>query len=126
MTQPLISCLMVTRDRLEMFKRSVSLFLRQTWLRKELIVVIDGTDVAEEIHSYVMQLGKEEIKCVTVAGPSTLGRLRNISIGIATGEILCQWDDDDLYHPLRLERQFSQMENAFLMQTIETDYRISS
>ena len=31
---------------------------------------------------------------------------RNISRESARGDIHCQWDDDDLHHPERLERQF--------------------
>lgn len=31
-----------------------------------------------------------------------LGELRNISLEHATGDLLCQWDDDDFYHPDRL------------------------
>jgi glycosyltransferase involved in cell wall biosynthesis len=36
-----------------------------------------------------------------------LGQLRNFTLEAATGDILCQWDDDDLYHPQRLERQLA-------------------
>ena len=38
-----------------------------------------------------------------------LGALRNLSVASAKGEYLCQWDDDDLYHPERLSIQFNKM-----------------
>src|SRR6202035_1136436 len=39
----------------------------------------------------------------------TLGELRNASVAAARGETVCQWDDDDRYHPRRLELQFAAM-----------------
>ena len=39
----------------------------------------------------------------------TLGELRNASVEAARGDIVCQWDDDDRYHPRRLELQFAAM-----------------
>jgi glycosyltransferase involved in cell wall biosynthesis len=41
-----------------------------------------------------------------------LGALRNVSLAAATGEIVCQWDDDDLNHPQRLERQFEHLNSG--------------
>ena len=35
----------------------------------------------------------------------SLGILRNIALDHAHGEYICQWDDDDLYDPLRLKVQ---------------------
>ncbi len=37
----------------------------------------------------------------------TLGELRNESIRRCHGVYFCQWDDDDWYHPKRLEIQFN-------------------
>ena len=42
-------------------------------------------------------------------GPRTLGELRNVSIDAASGDLVCQWDDDDRYHPRRLELQLAAM-----------------
>ena len=39
----------------------------------------------------------------------TLGELRNAALDAARGDIVCQWDDDDRYHPRRLELQFAAM-----------------
>mmetsp|Transcript_1166 Transcript_1166/g.1946 ORF Transcript_1166/g.1946 Transcript_1166/m.1946 type:complete len:508 (+) Transcript_1166:105-1628(+) len=33
---------------------------------------------------------------------SALGHLRNLAINAASGEFVCQWDDDDIHHPLRI------------------------
>ena len=46
------------------------------------------------------------VRLVADAG-NTLGRLRNHSIDLATGDWCIQWDDDEWYHPWRIERQAS-------------------
>jgi len=43
-------------------------------------------------------------------GTGTLGILRNVSVDLARGPLVCQWDDDDLYHPLRLAVQFDRLQ----------------
>jgi hypothetical protein len=40
---------------------------------------------------------------------ATLGTLRGLSLDVATGEIVCQWDDDDCHHPDRILHQVQQM-----------------
>ena len=40
-----------------------------------------------------------------------LGGLRNIAIARARGEWICQWDDDDRYHPERLRLQWEQAQS---------------
>jgi glycosyltransferase involved in cell wall biosynthesis len=42
---------------------------------------------------------------VPAAQALSLGALRNISLAEAHGSLVCQWDDDDLYHPRRLAEQ---------------------
>ncbi len=40
----------------------------------------------------------------------SLGELRNVSIDIAQGDYICQWDDDDWYHPDRIARQLESIQ----------------
>ncbi|HXQ12111.1 MAG TPA: glycosyltransferase family A protein [Caulobacteraceae bacterium] len=108
--QPLISCLMVALpvgERLAGLKRSVADYLRQSWAERELVIVLNGGDraVAAVIRSHVADLGRADICIVEPVGERPLGALRNIAKAEAGGAILCQWDDDDLYHPERLQQQ---------------------
>lgn len=110
MTEPLISCLAVTlpvAERFAFLTRSITDYQRQTHRNRELILVLNGGDpaVARRIRDHVAALRDPGIRLVEPAGSLTLGALRNISIEHARGEIICQWDDDDLYHPERLARQ---------------------
>jgi UDP:flavonoid glycosyltransferase YjiC (YdhE family) len=102
---PLVSCLMVTRDRPALAWRAVECFLRQTWPRRELVIVDDGADPA--IEGLVAAL-PADAGVVLVRLPDegrSLGALRNVAVERASGELVAQWDDDDLYDPQRLELQ---------------------
>ncbi|MGW4412733.1 glycosyltransferase [Nonomuraea sp. NPDC004702] len=103
---PSVSCLMVTKDRPAFAERAIRCFLAQTYPNKELVVVDDGLNDALE--QYVRGLGDERIRFhrLPPAG-QPLGALRNIAVDRATGTYVCQWDDDDLYDPERVEVQMA-------------------
>jgi glycosyltransferase involved in cell wall biosynthesis len=112
MYSAMVSCLMVTLpvpERFEFRRRSIATFCAQTLPCKELVMVVDGrTDSAlEPLLQYVASLKRADIRVVTPPGQLNLGQLRNISVESAIGDVLCHWDDDDLYHPERLERQLT-------------------
>jgi glycosyltransferase involved in cell wall biosynthesis len=113
-TQPKISCLTVTLNRLVLLKEAIQCFCRQTYPNRELIIVTDGTlRYRQAIDNYLNSLGRSDIRLVYVDEPGqSLGALRNISLDSASGDIVCQWDDDDLNHPQRLERQFEHLNAA--------------
>ena len=99
--RPLVSCLIVTRGRLFPARFAVDCFRAQLWPERELVLVCDAPGTA--IETYCHALGDERIRIVTPDTPlASLGQLRNLSLGAARGEWVCQWDDDDLYHPDRI------------------------
>jgi len=94
---PLVSCLMVTRGATALVRSAVAAFHAQTYLNKELVVVCDaGAPALAEL------AGAPGIRVIDVSTGHSLGHLRNVSIAQARGDIVCQWDDDDLYAPFRL------------------------
>ena len=109
---PLISCLMVTRDRIALAKRAIDYFARQSYPAKELVVVTDdGPAYRNALQRHVRDRGLgDTVRFHQVAGGAQcLGQLRNVSLDQARGEIVCQWDDDDCYHPDRLALQAEHM-----------------
>ncbi len=115
--RPLVSCLTVTlavAARLPFLKRSLADYCRQTYGDRELIVVIDGgtSDARAAITQWVSGLDRTDIRVVETDGSRSLGALRNLSWDEARGDVLCQWDDDDRYHPERIERQYEALEAA--------------
>jgi glycosyltransferase involved in cell wall biosynthesis len=109
--RPLTSCLMVTADRPHLMRRSVRCFRRQTYPRRELVVVDDGET---DLSSVLAPLATDEVQYVPL-DPDTnhvLGTLRNVALDAASGTYLTQWDDDDWYHAERLERQAAVLDDG--------------
>ena len=103
---PKLSCLTVTVGRLTLLKRAVRCYCDQTYRNRELVIVTDADGRRRQaIEEYLSSLERPDIRFIPVEGVRSLGALRNIALESAGGEIVCQWDDDDLYHPQRLEKQ---------------------
>jgi len=106
----MVSCLTVTLavgERLAHLKRSLETYCRQSYACRELVLVIDGGNIATRlaIRRAVDDLDRSDIRIVETHERLTLGALRNVAVNEARGDILCTWDDDDFHHPKRLERQ---------------------
>jgi glycosyltransferase involved in cell wall biosynthesis len=100
---------MITQaGREQLLADSIECFALQTHQARELVVVHDSGD---EFHTYLIETASRypnlEINIVSQPAQYTLGLLRNSAVERAKYSIICQWDDDDLYHPLRLEKQYS-------------------
>jgi glycosyltransferase involved in cell wall biosynthesis len=100
-TGPLVSCLMVTRGDLPRVRASIGYFKKQTYRSKELVIVCDAISVG--LTRLVAESGAD-VRLVQADERLSLGLLRNVSVEQAHGDIVCQWDDDDLYGAHRIER----------------------
>ena len=108
-SRPRISCLMVTRGRASLAARAIRCFQAQSHEERELVIVDDDRDDTLEAHVRALR----DPRVVYVREPPegrTLGALRNIAVASASGSFVCQWDDDDVYHPRRVERQLAALE----------------
>lgn len=101
---PLVSALMVTRGDPQNILRSFEFFLSQTWPNKELIVV--SPELKPKFQSYLLSK-HSSIKFLHQDPQLSLGDYRNLAIAHASGDYLCQWDDDDIYSPDRISAQMS-------------------
>lgn len=102
---PLISCLMVTRDRARFAARALRCLVAQTWRPLELVVVDDGDeDYSAVLAPFEKELSIRYLKDRPVPG-RRLGGLRNLALDAARGALCAQWDDDEWYHPDRLAVQ---------------------
>jgi glycosyltransferase involved in cell wall biosynthesis len=95
---------MVTADREQFFRRSLLSYRRQTYSNRELIIVDDGDQDMSPLLRNVTDTEIRYIKIEKKPG-NLLGKLRNLTLEAATGEFITQWDDDDWYHPDRLQVQ---------------------
>lgn len=106
----MISCLTVTQpDRLPELSRAIQCFRRQTFAPRELVIVHDGDADFQRAIRQLLDAEKEPALFQVYAAPAglPLGELRNLAVELARYPLVCQWDDDDLYHPRRLEMQFA-------------------
>ncbi|MFO1131991.1 MAG: glycosyltransferase family A protein [Hyphomicrobiales bacterium] len=118
---PRVSCLMVTRGHVELLSFALACYLGQDYPHRELVIVTDG--VSAQLTALVARHAERNVRLVEAPPGLTLGDLRNYAAARATGDILCQWDDDDLYDPARLSTgvhvlQQSKFAAAFLSQWI--------
>ena len=107
-----VSCLMVTAKRVKLAQRAIDCFLNQNYSNKELILIDDGEDDYSEVLSI---LPKHEYLYIKVDGKKncTLGELRNLSLEHARGDYFVQWDDDDWYHPNRIDIQATILDQGY-------------
>jgi glycosyltransferase involved in cell wall biosynthesis len=103
-----VSCVMLTFNRYEHFERSFGCYCNQTYPNKELVIVCQGDeDYKAIIRNRVAESGRTDIRTVFVPPGTPLGTLRNVSIEESSGDLVCQWDDDDLNHPDRIATQLA-------------------
>ena len=93
-----ISALCVTRGNAELLGRAIKCFRRQTEPSRELVIVHQGLDFNVE------NIPPNE-RYIEQPKGLTLGELRNVAMEEARGEYVMQWDDDDWYHPHRMQMQ---------------------
>ncbi len=116
--ESLISCLCVTRKRVDALKRAVSLFQGQTYPNKELVIVYENDDL--ETKKFLKDIDTPWLTTIEIATSEglTLGKLRNLAVEKCSGKYFCQWDDDDWYHYKRLEVQMRVIKESHMPSSI--------
>jgi glycosyltransferase involved in cell wall biosynthesis len=113
MHDPLISCLTVSSNRLSLLKEAIACFRAQTYSNREMVIAVTGSQrYYNAIEDHLDYLGSSDVRLVRADPSICLGAARNLTIDAARGEYLCQWDDDDLYHPERLRIQYEALHRA--------------
>lgn len=113
MNEPLVTCLCLTmRGRSEFLKRAAECFNRQTYRRRELLIVADSILDTEGV-----DLNRAEV--VSIMPPRwfvplrklNIGQKRNLGCESAVGsDLIAIWDDDDFSAPGRLAAQVLELD----------------
>ena len=98
-----ISVVLVTYQRLDYLKLTVAAILSQTYSSIELIVVGDGDQ--PEVREYINTHTDDRIFYSFVLHAGYPAKARNKGIEISKGKYIAFCDDDDLWHPEKLEKQ---------------------
>jgi len=103
--QPLVSAIMLTKNRARYVPQAINCFLQQTYTNSELIILDDGNEPVEHLVPKDPRISYRHV------GPvRTIGTKRNMACTIAKGDIIVSWDDDDWSHPLRIESQVKRLQ----------------
>ena len=109
----MISCLMVTQPgRIALARMAIADFAAQTHCERELLALHDGDDAFHNALEQAAAAHAAMIRVVRKPPGHTLGWLRNAAVAEARGDFVCQWDDDDRYHPQRLALQWQGLHDA--------------
>jgi len=105
---PLISVVLTTYNRMDIFPKTLDTILCQTYKNFELIIVDDGsTDNTEEI---IKHYNGSRIRYIKTDHCGVMARQRNIGLKQSKGKYIAFCDDDDLWDPKKLEMQLDFME----------------
>jgi len=97
MSLPLISAKCITYGRVDTLEESLHSFLQQTYPNKEMIIINDYP-------LQKLQFDHPQVKIVNLDETfNTIGSKENFATNLCEGEIICQWDDDDVALPNHMD-----------------------
>jgi len=110
---PLITCICITNQRVELLKRATACFKAQNYPNKELLISYPTKDTLTK-KSIDDLISETDIVINQIERPDdmNLGDARNQAVEQSNGIYICTWDDDDWYHPHRLTYQLSYLQQA--------------
>ena len=99
-----VTCLCLTRNRLDWLPKAIRCFQQQTYPKRELLILADGQDVGHLVPEH-----DQQIRLIHLAGSPEIGAKRNYGCERAAGEIIAHFDDDDHSAPGRLADQVERL-----------------
>ncbi|WP_164861485.1 glycosyltransferase family 2 protein [Microbacterium sp. CPCC 204701] len=104
MTQdPVVSVVIATNRDSPFLAEAIASVVAQTYSPWELIVVDNGVPDPAPLHRLVAAIPRSRV--VHVPPPVTVSLARNAGVAASEGALVVFLDDDDVWHPERLERQ---------------------
>jgi glycosyltransferase involved in cell wall biosynthesis len=104
---PLVSCIMATADRPELVPKAIEYFRRQDYPAVELVIVDTGLQAIDQV---IPDDGR--IRYLRPSQRLTLAAAHNLACELASGDIICHWDDDDWMAPWRVSYQVQDLLRA--------------
>jgi hypothetical protein len=99
-TTPRVACIMPTSDRPEMVLRAIRHFLRQSYDRRQLVVIDDGSRPVGHLVP-----ADDRIRYIRLDARVPLGSKRNLACEAADADVIVHWDDDDWMAPGWIDAQ---------------------
>jgi glycosyltransferase involved in cell wall biosynthesis len=105
MSDPVVSVVIPTRNRVEMLRGAVASVMQQSERNFELIVVDDASTDATPAYLAALAESDPRVRVVRHAAPKGGPEARNTGIAAASASWVAFLDDDDEWLPTKLERQ---------------------
>lgn len=102
-SSPKVSIIIPTYNRAGLILETIESICNQTYTNWELIIVDDGSD--DNTEELIAQLKDERIQFHKAGRTGVGGKIKNIGLGIAKGELIAFIDSDDLWAATKLEKQ---------------------
>lgn len=99
----MVSVVVITYNRCNLLKETLQSILSQTFEKLEIILIDDGSN--DETSECAVSLSDKRLKYFNFGRIGNLSKLRNIGIKHSSYDIIGFCDDDDLWHPGKLEKQ---------------------
>lgn len=114
-----VSGLVVTKDRPQFRDWWIWNIIKQT-RRPDQLVVVDSTlyQTQEALVAYdfelqrILKLYISDVEIVHCPNNYVTGEARQVALELAAGDIIIWWDDDDWYHPEKVERICKRFESG--------------
>lgn len=119
--QPLmmVSCILPTYKRSTMLRKSILMFVHQTYTACELVIIDDSPFVSKGFGIFLEGIKNDYkthpiryIRITKNQGRMSIGRKRNMAIRHAKGNLIAFWDDDDIHGPNRIRNQVRRMQRT--------------
>lgn len=107
--QPLVSVLMSTHNRREFLPAAIASVQAQTYQNWELVLVRDGGAPVSDI---VHRANDARIRLIDMADRRGKGHAINRAFRESRGQFIAYLDDDDIFHPIHLEKLLFFLKNV--------------
>ena len=97
-------------NRINYIDDAIGSILNQTYQNIELIIVLEYTDVQQELYKKLKKYNDKRIKIITNATKLGLSESLNIGLKQAQGKYVARMDDDDISELNRIEQQVKFLE----------------
>ncbi len=105
---PSVSIIIPTYNRAGFIVQTIESIYQQTYTNWEIIIVDDGSE--DDTEKVIGELNDERIRFYKAGRTGIVGKLKNIGLQNANGELIAFIDSDDLWAPTKLEKQVAALE----------------
>lgn len=102
---PKVSIILPTYNRADLIMETIQSIRRQTYQNWELLIVDDGSN--DDTEDIITRIKDERINFYKAGRIGIVGKIKNIGIEKANGELIAFIDSDDLWAETKLEKQIA-------------------